>query len=69
MKPDPRTLNTLMLKVEVLAGSDIQEVAQGICSLADTLGILIEAQFNSALLLAAPGNKPEKIIEMYRIAC
>lgn len=59
---------TLVLKVEVLAGSDLTAVAYDMCALSRQLGVLAEANFNAITLLARPTDNPLHLVDAYHDA-
>ena len=59
------TPRTLVLKVELFAGSDIREAACDLCELSNRVGVMTEANFNSVKLWARPGDNPLKLVEAY----
>lgn len=61
-------LKTLTLKVALFAGTDIQDAARDLCELANRVGVLTEADFNSVTLLARPGDDSLKLVEAYHNA-
>lgn len=58
-------MNTFALKVEPFAGSDVKDVSVDLCRLANTIGVLCEAQFNGVTLWARPDDDPQKLAEEY----
>ena len=62
----PELLKGLMLRVEVLAGTDLHDAAYSICELAGRAGIRINSSFNGVVLVARPGDKYQKLIDVYR---
>lgn len=58
-------LRTFTLKVELFAGTEIRDVASELCQLADRIGVMCEAQFNSVKLWARPGDYPPLLVEAY----
>jgi len=62
------TLRTLTLKVELLAGTGIRDAACDLCELANRVGVMTEAKFNTVTLWARPGDNPLKLAEAYEIS-
>lgn len=59
-------LSTAMhLKLELYAGSKIEEAAAELCTLADATGVPCEAEFNDVKIEARPGNSTEQLVEAY----
>lgn len=57
--------SNIILRIEFLAGTDIKDAAIDICALANKLGVNVDAKFNDALLLAAPGSDPDVMLKHY----
>lgn len=55
----------LILKVEVLAGTDIRDVATDLCQLAVQLNMVCETSFNNVTLMADPHSNPVRLAESY----
>lgn len=58
---------SIILKVELIPGTDIDDAASDMCELANRVGTLVEANFNGVKLWARPGDKPLKLAEDYYI--
>lgn len=58
-------LNTLTLKVELFAGTDVRDAACDLCTLANRVGVLVEADFNGVKLWARPDDNPLKLVDAY----
>lgn len=58
-------LKSFVLKVELFAGTDVQDVAREMCILAGRVGVMIEADFNSVKLWARPGDDYFKLVESF----
>ena len=61
-------LRTLTLKVELSAGTHVQDAACDLCQLADRIGVLCEADFNGVKLWGRPGDNPLKLVAAYHVA-
>ena len=61
-------LKTLTLQVEILIGSDIQDVARDLCQLAERVGLMCKARFNGITLLVDQGDNPETLVANYHDA-
>lgn len=57
--------NTLRLKVEAFAGSDIADAARDLCDLAEQTGVLCECDFNGVSVWARPGDDPVSLAAAY----
>lgn len=55
----------LILKVEILAGTDIEQACNELCMLAKKLDIAIESSFNEVRLLAFPHTHLTTMIKGY----
>ena len=58
-------LPTMIVKVELFAGTDIDDAAHDMCRLAGRIGVLCEAPFNGVKLWARPGDNPAKLVEAF----
>ena len=59
----------LIIKVELLAGTDIRDACYDICELAQRSSCMIESNFNGMTLFATSNSKPEDLIDEYRVWC
>ena len=60
-------LQTFVIRVELFAGSHIDDVAAEMCILADRVGVRCEASFNGVKLWARPGDDPRELIEAFYV--
>ncbi len=60
-----RHLRSVMMKVELIAGTDIRDACCDVCELANRMGCLIEARFNGVRLWAREGDNPLTLEEEY----
>lgn len=60
-----RYLNSITLKVELLAGTDIRSACCDLCELANRTGCLVEASFNGIKLWARRADNPLELVEAY----
>ena len=58
-------LKTLTLKVELSAGTRVQDAACDLCQLADRIGVACEADFNGVKMWGRPGDNPLKLVAAY----
>ena len=58
-------LRNLTLKVELFAGTDVRDAACDLCTMANRVGILVEAKFNDVKLWARPGDNPLELVDAY----
>lgn len=58
-------LDTLVMEVDALAGSDVHDVARHLCALADKLGVNCKCSFNRVKLVVRPGDDPVRLVEAY----
>jgi hypothetical protein len=56
----------MILKVDVVAGTDVKDAARQMIGLAGMLGVMIETSFNGVTLLARWDDTPERIAGEYR---
>ena len=63
-----RDLQSISMKVELFAGTEIREACCDICELANRMGCLIEANFNGVRLWAREGNNPLTLADEYEKA-
>lgn len=56
---------TLSLKVEVMAGSNIESASKELKALADRIGVLVEAQFNEVLLMMPPDGDADALTRSF----
>jgi hypothetical protein len=59
-------MSTLILKVEALAGTTIEDACRDLCALADRVGILCEVPFNGVDVWAFPGTNPARLADAWR---
>ncbi len=59
-------MSTIRLKVEAFAGTGIEDVCRELCALADRVGILCEAEFNTVRVWAYPGTDPQQLVKAWR---
>lgn len=59
--------NSIILKVELFAGTDIKDAAIDLCALAERVGVLCEASFNGVKLWARPGDSPQVMVDKYMV--
>lgn len=55
----------LFLKVTVLPGSRLEDMAADLCGLAMDLGLTVEAKFNGIRCVVSPGGRAETLVEHY----
>lgn len=58
-------LETLILRIELFAGTDVRDVAHDLCRLADRTGVLCEAECNGVKLWARPGDNPVRLLDAF----
>jgi hypothetical protein len=60
-----RLLETLILKVEIFAGEDINSATSDLCELATRIGVRCEADFNGVKLIARPKDSWPRLVDAY----
>lgn len=60
-----RHLGTIVLKVELFAGTDIRDACCDLCELANRVGTTVEGMFNGVHLWAIEGSNPLMLVEAY----
>lgn len=61
-KPMPETFN---LRVNLFAGSSIDDVCKELCELANRIGVRCEAEFNGVHLWARPWDDPAQLVKAF----
>ena len=61
-------MRELWLKVEVMAGTSIDDAAKEMVALANRLAVSIEADFNGVRVLATPDDDPREVASDWRTA-
>lgn len=56
-------MTAIILRVELLAGSDIEDACKEIIALADRIQIIVMAKFNGVELLASPGYDAQIMVQ------
>lgn len=56
----------MILKVEFMAGTDIDEACKEMCGFADFAGCTIEANFNGVHVWANRGDNSKDLVRAYR---
>ena len=59
----------IIIKVELLAGTDIKDASIDMCTLANDVGCMIESNFNGMTLFATRNTVPEDLVDEYRTWC
>jgi len=60
-----RDLRSIILPVELLAGTDIRDACCDICELANRVGCTVQGSFNGVKLWAIEGGNPFTLMERY----
>lgn len=55
----------LFLKFTVRTGTSIEEAAAQLCTMANTLDVICEAELNGVTLWVKPGQTPERAVAIY----
>lgn len=63
-----RDLRSIILPVELLAGTDIRDACCDICELANRVGCTVEGNFNGVKLWACEGGNPLTLMGRYHEA-
>lgn len=63
-----RDLRSIILPVELLAGTDIRDACCDICELANRVGCTVQGSFNGVKLWAIEGGNPLTLADRYREA-
>jgi hypothetical protein len=58
-------LKSFVVKVELFAGTDIENAASEMCELASRIGCRIESTFNGVKLWASPGDNPALLVKSF----
>ena len=58
--------SSIMLEVDLAAGSDIDHCCRDLLLLADQLGVTVTAKFNDVLLMAHGGGDAQRLADNYR---
>ena len=58
-------MRKLLLKVEIIAGTDIGEAAEELCKFSQELNAMLESNFNGVLLLVTPRTTTHDILYRY----
>jgi len=60
-----RDLRSIILPIELLAGTDIRDACCDICELANRVGCTVEGKFNGVKIWANEGGNPLTLMERY----
>lgn len=63
-----RDLRSIILSVELIAGTDIREACCDICELANRVGCTVEGKFNGVKLWANEGGNPLELVDRFHEA-
>ena len=61
-------LESIIMRVEVSAGTDIKDTCYDLCELAAKLGCVVIADFNGVKVFAHPGDNPTELAEAWNEA-
>ena len=61
-------LRSIIMRVELFAGTDIKEACSDLCELAGKLGCTVEADFNGVKIFAHQGDSPTELAEAWNEA-
>ena len=56
-------MTAIILRVELLAGSDIEDACKEIIALADRIQVIAIAKFNGVELMAVPGDDAQIMVQ------
>ena len=57
---------SLTLKVDIIAGTSLEEGAKQLITLSERLGVMITSNFNGYHVIATESSDPEEIVASYR---